>query len=75
MDKANSYVFCDHCEQSVSETTFRRHMALKQSRQIKRSLKKDSPTSSSETDGETDCNSCNLKGESVCMKIMSILNI
>ena len=48
--------------QSVSRKTLRRHMALDQSRKLKRSLNRDSSTSSSETEGENDFNSGEFVG-------------
>jgi hypothetical protein len=64
MNSVGNYVFCHHCKQSVSEKKFRRHMALDQSRQLKRSLNDDSSTSSSDTDEETVAtfNSCDFGG-------------
>ena len=73
MDKAGSYIFCDHCEQSVSERTLCRHMALEQSRQLKRSFIKDSSTSLSDAEGESDCKSSNLKDECLLVLLLDCL--
>ena len=48
--------------QSVSRKTLRRHMVLDQSRKLKRSLNRDSSTSSSETEGKNDFNSGEFAG-------------
>ena len=61
MNKNENYIFCDHCKQSVSQKTFRRHMALDKSRELKQSL--NISTSSSDTDGETELNSGHITGK------------
>ena len=62
MSNIGNYLFCDHRQQSVSRKTLRRHMALDQSRKLKRSLNRDSSTSSSKTEGENDFNSGEFAG-------------
>lgn len=46
--KRRDYVYCDHCDQLVTKSTYRRH-------QLMRGKRKRNPVESSSSGGECDC--------------------
>lgn len=59
MDEQETSIFCDHCNEKVSKSTFRRHQLLDIKERHQRSAKRQKPSDpDSSSDNESNIDAC-----------------